>query len=231
METNLHYNANILALWIHNENKPTMDPPSNSNILMSVNAMASYAGNMWKDIESKNKEKTLPPETNQEQVQRPNNVKTYSSNTILNKVTRYIKPKYITMHRVGTRNMVPKWMTKVNQAYAKAFKPKITFNLSTFPPVIGHQFEYKGEVDEKKWKAKPVKTFTPGTSNKLKNPKEFVKKRIDMCGSQRNDPNIAAVPKMIPWENMGQVAMKRAALNVKKLQYTTPKRVVEKKKR
>ena len=87
----------FLAIWIHNKNKPTMDPPSNFNPLMSVNAMASYTGNMWKHLESRNKEVTLPPETNQEQVQRPNNVKTHSANTILNKVTRYMKPKYITM--------------------------------------------------------------------------------------------------------------------------------------
>ena len=54
----------FLVIWIHNKNQPTKDPPPHSNPLMSVNAMASYAGNMWKDIESKNKEKTLPPETN-----------------------------------------------------------------------------------------------------------------------------------------------------------------------
>ena len=48
-----------------------------------------------------------------------------------------------------------------------------------------------------------------------------------MHGSKRNDPNIAAAPKMIPWENMGQVAMQRAALNVKKLQYMTPQKFVE----
>ena len=77
-----------------------------------------------------------------------------------------MKPKYITMHRVDTRNMVPEWMTSVNQAYAKAIKPKFTYKLSKLvtqlPPVNGHQVGYEEEVDE------PVKTFTLGTSNKSK---------------------------------------------------------------
>ena len=165
---------------------------------MSVNAMVSYAGNMWEHLESKSKQKTLPPETNQEQVQKSTNIKKYPSNTILNTVTRYIKPKHITMHRVDTRNMVPKWMNKVNQAYAKAFEPKITFNLSMFPPVIGHKCEYKGEMDENKCKAEPVKDSPPKTSYEFKNLKEFVDKMIITHGGEKNDPNVTDIPDMHP---------------------------------
>ena len=186
----------FLALWTHNENKPTKDPPPNSDPLMSVNTMASYASNMWKDIESKNKEKTLPPETDKEEVLRQN--------------------------IVDTRHIVHEWMTSVNLAYAaKAIRP----NLFMFPPVIGHKCEYRGEMDGNKCKAEPVKDSPPETSYELKNLNEFVDKRINTPGGEKNDPNVTALPAKPPWGYMSQVAMWRYIFTIKEHLYMTPRKV------
>merc|ERR1712055_1210254 len=127
------------------------------------------------------------------------------------------------------------WVTSEKQEYAaRTIRPKITKLLpeflTEFPPVIEHPVKYKGEatkscfetvynslnVDRKGWGVDPVDTFPPGTSAGHKNLKEFVDKRIKAYGSQRNDPNVAALSNMSPWVNMGQVSMQRAVLYVKK---------------
>eukprot|EP00090_Calanus_glacialis_P002346 TRINITY_DN11743_c0_g1_i1.p1 TRINITY_DN11743_c0_g1~~TRINITY_DN11743_c0_g1_i1.p1 ORF type:complete len:545 (-),score=185.91 TRINITY_DN11743_c0_g1_i1:105-1739(-) len=153
----------------------------------------------------------------------------------LDKVTKSLEPKSISLHQVDAHNIVPIWVTSEKQEYAaRTIRPKVTKNLpeflTQFPPVIEHPVDIKGkvgkadfeavyntlEVDTKGWGVEPVDNFPPGTNAGLKNLKEFVDKRIKAYGGQRNDPNVAALSNMSPWVNMGQVSMQRAVLYVKK---------------
>lgn len=153
----------------------------------------------------------------------------------LDKVTKSLEPKSISLHQVDAHNIVPIWVTSEKQEYAaRTIRPKVTKNLpeflTQFPPVIEHPVDIKGkvgkanfeavynslEVDTKGWGVEPVGNFPPGTNAGLKNLKEFVDKRIKAYGGQRNDPNVAALSNMSPWVNMGQVSMQRAVLYVKK---------------
>lgn len=153
----------------------------------------------------------------------------------LEKISDTVKSHNICLHQVDAHNIVPVWVTSEKQEYAaRTIRPKITKLLpeflTEFPPVIEHPVKYKGEatkscfetvynsldVDRKGWGVEPVDTFLPGTTAGLKNLNDFVDKRIKAYGSQRNDPNVAALSNMSPWVNMGQVSMQRAVLYVKK---------------
>ncbi|XP_063162331.1 deoxyribodipyrimidine photo-lyase-like [Candoia aspera] len=141
-------------------------------------------------------------------------------------------PSDVPFAQVDAHNIVPCWVASDKQEYgARTIRRKIHDRLAEFltelPPVIKHPFPAGLQAEPVDWDAcyaslqvdrsvKEVDWAKPGTASGLKVLEEFVKERLKCFGTDRNNPNRAALSNLSPWFHFGQVAVQRAILEVGK---------------
>ena len=99
--------------------------------------------------------------------------------------------------------------------------------LTDFPPVIKHP--YKSDVKAKKvdWEnllklpsidqnVKEVKWAVPGYTGGICELEKFIRERLTLYESKRNDPNYDALSDLSPWFHFGMISVQRAILEVRK---------------
>uniref|UniRef100_A0A669PVU4 Deoxyribodipyrimidine photo-lyase n=2 Tax=Phasianus colchicus TaxID=9054 RepID=A0A669PVU4_PHACC len=141
-------------------------------------------------------------------------------------------PEDVPFAQVDAHNIVPCWVTSPKQEYsARTIRAKIHRQLpeflTEFPPVIRHPHPPPNPPEPIAWDAcysslqvdrtvTEVAWATPGTAAGLAMLQSFIAKRLKSFGSQRNDPNKAALSNLSPWFHFGQVSTQRAILEVQK---------------
>ncbi|KAH0624243.1 hypothetical protein JD844_007869 [Phrynosoma platyrhinos] len=99
--------------------------------------------------------------------------------------------------------------------------------LTEFPPVIKHPHPAAFQAKPIDWDAcyaslqvdrsvKEVAWAKPGTAAGLMVLEEFIKERLKFFGTDRNNPNRAALSNLSPWFHFGQISVQRAILEVRK---------------
>uniref|UniRef100_K7F2M8 Deoxyribodipyrimidine photo-lyase n=1 Tax=Pelodiscus sinensis TaxID=13735 RepID=K7F2M8_PELSI len=134
--------------------------------------------------------------------------------------------------QVDAHNIVPCWVASDKQEYgARTIRRKIHDRLSEFltefPPVIKHPYPPTAPAEPIDWSAcraglqvdhtvKEVTWATPGTAAGLAMLESFIGERLKFFGTDRNNPNRAALSNLSPWFHFGQVSVQRAILEVRK---------------
>uniref|UniRef100_A0A8D2ISD6 Deoxyribodipyrimidine photo-lyase n=2 Tax=Varanus komodoensis TaxID=61221 RepID=A0A8D2ISD6_VARKO len=129
-------------------------------------------------------------------------------------------------------NIVPCWVASDKQEYgARTIRRKIHDHLAEFltefPPVVRHPFPAGFQAEPIDWEAcraslevdrsvKEVAWATPGTAAGLLVLEQFIQERLRFFGTDRNNPNRAALSNLSPWFHFGQVSVQRAILEVRK---------------
>ncbi|XP_040534601.1 deoxyribodipyrimidine photo-lyase isoform X1 [Gallus gallus] len=141
-------------------------------------------------------------------------------------------PEDVPFAQVDAHNIVPCWVASPKQEYsARTIRAKIHSQLpeflTEFPPVIRHPHPPPNPPEPIAWDAcysslqvdrtvTEVAWATPGTAAGLAMLQSFITERLKSFGSQRNDPNKAALSNLSPWFHFGQVSTQRAILEVQK---------------
>ncbi|KAM4552364.1 CPD photolyase [Odontesthes bonariensis] len=141
-------------------------------------------------------------------------------------------PKDIPFIQVDAHNIVPCWVASPKQEYsARTIRGKITNLLSEFltdfPPVEKHphtatrtakpvdwdktlaSLQVDRTVGEPQW-------AKPGAEAGMAMLESFIDVRLKLFGTQRNDPNEAALSQLSPWLRFGQISAQRVALQVQR---------------
>ncbi|XP_021250745.1 deoxyribodipyrimidine photo-lyase-like [Numida meleagris] len=145
-------------------------------------------------------------------------------------------PEDVPFAQVDAHNIVPCWVTSSKQEYsARTIRAKIHSQLqeflTEFPPVVRHPHPPPNPPEPIAWDAcysslqvdrtvTEVTWATPGTAAGLAMLQSFIAERLKSFGSQRNDPNKAALSNLSPWFHFGQVSTQRAILEVQKHRHT-----------
>ncbi|XP_061493559.1 deoxyribodipyrimidine photo-lyase-like isoform X1 [Rhineura floridana] len=142
-------------------------------------------------------------------------------------------PPDVPFVQVDAHNIVPCWVASDKQEYgARTIRRKIHDRLAEFltefPPVIKHPYPAEFQAEPVDWDAcyaslqvdrsvKEVDWAQPGTASGLAMLEEFMKERLKFFGTDRNNPNQAALSNLSPWFHFGQISVQRAILEVCKL--------------
>lgn len=140
-------------------------------------------------------------------------------------------PGDIPLIQVDAHNIVPCWEASPKLEYgARTIRGKINKLLpeflTDFPPVEKHPYTATRTAKPVDW----AQTLTslnidrtvgepewakPGTTAGLAMLESFIDVRLKLFGTQRNDPNAAALSQLSPWIRFGHVSAQRVALQVK----------------
>jgi len=136
----------------------------------------------------------------------------------------------IPLLEVDTRNIVPCWVASPKQEYgAYTFRPKIKRALpdylEDFPKTRNHPFPWRKRWDIPDWQALSrtlqvdshvgeVGWIQPGEKAARKALGDFLKKRLPLYDSQRNDPTKHGQSNLSPYLHFGQISAQRVALEV-----------------
>ncbi|XP_034988454.2 deoxyribodipyrimidine photo-lyase isoform X1 [Zootoca vivipara] len=142
-------------------------------------------------------------------------------------------PPDVPFVQVDAHNIVPCWVASDKQEYgARTIRRKIHDRLAEFltefPPVVRHPYPAEFQAEPVDWDAcyaslqvdhsvKEVPWAQPGTAAGLAVLEEFIKERLKFFGTDRNNPNRAALSNLSPWFHFGQISVQRAILEVCKL--------------
>ncbi|KAK6478774.1 deoxyribodipyrimidine photo-lyase isoform X1 [Huso huso] len=141
-------------------------------------------------------------------------------------------PRDVLLVQVDAHNIVPCWVASEKQEYGartirKKIHDKLSEYLTEFPPVLRHPHGAGCEVEAVDWEqarsslevdrsVKEVDWARPGTEEGLVMLESFIKERLKLFGSERNNPNRPALSNLSPWFHFGQVSVQRAVLEVRK---------------
>lgn len=144
-------------------------------------------------------------------------------------------PKNIPFAQVDAHNVVPCWFASDKQEYgARTIRNKINSKLDDFlteyPPVVKHPYDPVKKVLQlisPDWNAcykslecdvevKIVEWAKPGYKSGIKQLEDFIKIRMKIYDTDRNDPNKNALSNLSPWTHFGQISSQRCAIEVKK---------------
>uniref|UniRef100_A0A3P9J2S1 Deoxyribodipyrimidine photo-lyase n=1 Tax=Oryzias latipes TaxID=8090 RepID=A0A3P9J2S1_ORYLA len=141
-------------------------------------------------------------------------------------------PEDIPFIQVDAHNIVPCWVASPKLEYsARTIRGKITNLLSEFltdfPLVDKHPFSATKTAKAVDWDKTLAslkvdrtvgepKWAKPGTEAGLAMLESFIDVRLKLFGTQRNDPNAAALSQLSPWLRFGQLSAQRVALQVRK---------------
>ncbi|XP_042313332.1 deoxyribodipyrimidine photo-lyase-like [Sceloporus undulatus] len=141
-------------------------------------------------------------------------------------------PSDVPFVQVDAHNIVPCWVASEKQEYgARTIRRKIHDRLAEFltefPPAIRHPHPAAFQAKPIDWDAcyaslqvdhsvKEVAWAKPGTAAGLMVLEEFIKERLKFFGTDRNNPNRAALSNLSPWFHFGQISVQRAILEVRK---------------
>ncbi|XP_056912043.1 CPD photolyase [Takifugu flavidus] len=141
-------------------------------------------------------------------------------------------PKDIPLIQVDAHNIVPCWVASPKLEYAaRTIRGKINKHLSEFltdfPPIKKHPHTAEQAAEPVDWE-KTLSSLSidrtvgetewakPGAGAGLAMLESFIDERLNLFGSQRNDPNAAALSQMSPWIRFGHVSAQRVALQVQR---------------
>ncbi|XP_054616927.1 CPD photolyase [Dunckerocampus dactyliophorus] len=141
-------------------------------------------------------------------------------------------PDDVPLIQVDGHNIVPCWVASPKLEYAaRTIRGKITKllpeYLTDFPLVEKHPHKATKTAKPIDWAktlaslqvdrtvAKP-EWAQPGTKAGMAMLESFIDVRLKLFGTQRNDPNAAALSQLSPWIHFGHLSAQRAALQVKK---------------
>uniref|UniRef100_A0A667YP38 Deoxyribodipyrimidine photo-lyase n=1 Tax=Myripristis murdjan TaxID=586833 RepID=A0A667YP38_9TELE len=142
-------------------------------------------------------------------------------------------PKDIPFIQVDAHNVVPCWVASGKLEYsARTIRGKITNLLpeflTDFPPVVKHPCTATRTAKPVDWTKTlaslqvdktvgEVSWATPGTRAGMAMLESFIDVRLKLFGTQRNDPNRAALSQLSPWIRFGHLSAQRVALEVRRL--------------
>ncbi|XP_062987855.1 deoxyribodipyrimidine photo-lyase-like [Elgaria multicarinata webbii] len=134
--------------------------------------------------------------------------------------------------QVDAHNLIPCWVASDKQEYgARTIRRKIHDRLAEFltefPPVVKHPYPAEFQAEPIDWEAcyaslevdrtvEEVDWAQPGTAAGLRMLEQFIQQRLKFFGTDRNNPNRAALSNLSPWFHFGQVSVQRAILEVRK---------------
>lgn len=137
-------------------------------------------------------------------------------------------PDGVPICQVDAHNIVPCWIASDKLEYAaRTIRPKINSQLNEFltgfPPVIEHEYSCTKSFPKNKWnnaiektKAdKSVEEVTwakPGYVGGILELESFLKNRLKLYDSKRNDPSADAVSNLSPWFHFGMISVQRCIL-------------------
>lgn len=140
------------------------------------------------------------------------------------------------LYEVDAHNIVPCWMASQKQEYAaRTLRPKIHKKLKNylieFPRVKKQSYVIKHEKDPH-WESlqkklhldttiKPVSWIKPGEKSAQKGLRNFIKYRLKVYASLRNDPTEDAQSELSPYLHFGHISAQRVALEVHKVRGMT----------
>ncbi|XP_076000570.1 CPD photolyase [Genypterus blacodes] len=140
-------------------------------------------------------------------------------------------PEDIPLIQVDAHNIVPCWVASSKLEYAaRTIRGKITKLLpeflTDFPLVEKHPYTATRTAKAVDWdetlaslkvdrSVGDVDWAKPGTCAGMAMVESFIDVRLKLFGTQRNDPNAAALSQLSPWIRFGHVSAQRVALQVK----------------
>lgn len=140
-------------------------------------------------------------------------------------------PQTIPFCQVDAHNIIPCWVASEKLEYAaRTIRPKIHKHLGSFlteyPPVVSHPHKAKAKAELVNWdeainskkidcSITEVDWATPGSSAAVDMLESFVKERLKVFATERNDPTKDALSNISPWLHFGQIAAQRCVLVVK----------------
>ncbi|XP_067461423.1 CPD photolyase [Thunnus thynnus] len=141
-------------------------------------------------------------------------------------------PKDIPLIQVDAHNIVPCWVASPKLEYsARTIRGKITNLLpeflTDFPLVGKHPYTATRTAKPVDW-AETLASLQvdrtvgepewakPGTKAGIAMLESFIDVRLKMFGTQRNDPNAAALSQLSPWIRFGHLSAQRVALQVQR---------------
>lgn len=139
----------------------------------------------------------------------------------------------IPFYDVDGHNVIPVWVTSQKEEFAAyTIRPKILKllpqyldeypELPTFPEVNAGKkragTDWEGVIKDIKVNrdVKPVEGIEPGEDGAVKMLEEFIGKRMECYGTERNDPNKDCLSGLSPYLHFGQISAQRIALEVNK---------------
>ena len=144
-------------------------------------------------------------------------------------------PQDIPFAQIDGHNIVPCWFASDKQEYAaRTIRNKINSKLddflTEFPPLIKHPHDPPKAIVAlacPDWDAcykslkcdmdvKVVDWAKPGYKAGIKVLEDFIKSRVKIYDTERNDPNKNALSNLSPWTHFGQISAQRCAIEVKK---------------
>ncbi|KAM9719234.1 CPD photolyase [Menidia menidia] len=141
-------------------------------------------------------------------------------------------PKDVPLIQVDAHNIVPCWVASPKLEYsARTIRGKITKLLPEFltdlPLVERHPHTATKGAKPVDWEetleslqvdrtvAEPA-WAEPGAKAGMAMLESFIDVRLKLFGTQRNDPNVAALSQLSPWLRFGQISAQRVALQVQR---------------
>ncbi|XP_071839043.1 deoxyribodipyrimidine photo-lyase-like [Apostichopus japonicus] len=140
-------------------------------------------------------------------------------------------PKNIPFCQVDAHNIIPCWVTSEKLEYAaRTIRPKVHKQLGSFlteyPPVTVHPHKATTKHEAVNWdepmndqkvdrSITEVDWATPGSTAAFDMLESFVRDRLKVFATERNDPTKEALSNISPWLHFGQIAAQRCVLVVK----------------
>ncbi|XP_051943603.1 CPD photolyase isoform X1 [Hippocampus zosterae] len=141
-------------------------------------------------------------------------------------------PDDVPLIQVDAHNIVPCWVASPKLEYAaRTIRGKITKLLpeflTDFPLVEKHPYTATKKSKPVDW-AKTIASMQvdrtvgepewaqPGTTSGMVMLESFIDVRLKLFGTQRNDPNVAALSQLSPWIRFGHLSAQRVALQVQR---------------
>ena len=139
----------------------------------------------------------------------------------------------IPFYDVDGHNVIPLWVTSPKEEFAAyTIRPKILRllpqyldeypKLPTFPKTnaekekAGTDREDLIRIMNVNRGVKPAEGIVPGEEGAIKRLEEFIAKRMEYYGTERNDPNKECLSGLSPYLHFGQISAQRIALEVNK---------------
>lgn len=169
----------------------------------------------------------------------PLNIVNYFKNAVAEKINA-------SFYEVDAHNIVPTRLASDKQEFgAYTIRPKIhrllPEFLDEFPAVQKHPFMWNDIVPAIDWEkakksltinhtVKEVDWIIPGEASALSNMKDFLKNRLSIYNSNRNDPTLNGQSNLSPFLHFGHLAPQRIALEVVKITGKNIQEIVQKNK-